>query len=172
MKKKIIIALVTAILCIAGIYIYNLCRLPAGDTAESREEILNASVQKGSDWSIVRETEIDSYIISTACSSDNMALLAIFEPKSDKGYSFVNSTCSSARQIIIENTVIKGKQYNLIWFSGAPTEYAKVTYTEDGKKPLKLKFDTKNMDIICYHYPSDAYSMNVCYYDSDGNKYE
>ena len=171
MKKKLIIISASAILCIAGIYIYNLCQFPAGDTAKSREEILNASVQKGSNWSIVRETEIDNYIISAVCSS-NMALLAVFEPESDNGYSFVNSACSSANQIIIENTVIKGKQYNLIWFTGASAEYAQLTYIEDGKKPLKLKSDTKNMDIICYHYPSDAYSMNVCYYDSDGNKYE
>lgn len=171
MKKKLII-ISAAILCIACIYIYHLCRYLAGDTAASREEISNTAVQKGSDWSIVKETEIDNYIISAACSSDNMALLAVFEPESDNGYSFVNSACSSANQIIIENTVIKGKQYNLIWFTGASAEYAQLTYIEDGKKPLKLKSDTKNMDIICYHYPSDAYSMNVCYYDSDGNKYE
>ena len=91
MKKKLII-ISAAILCIACIYIYHLCRYLAGDTAESREEILNTAVQKGSDWSIVKETEIDNYIISAACNSDNMALLAVFEPKSDKGYSFVNST--------------------------------------------------------------------------------
>ena len=54
--------------------------------------VLNTAVQKGSDWSIVKETEIDNYIISAACSSGNTALLAVFEPKSDKGYSFVNST--------------------------------------------------------------------------------
>lgn len=90
MKKKLII-ISAAILCIACIYIYHLCRYLAGDTAASREEILNTSVQKGSDWSIVKETEIDNYIISAICSS-NMALLAVFEPGSDKGYSFVNST--------------------------------------------------------------------------------
>lgn len=55
MKKKLIIILATAILCIAGIYIYHICQSPAGDTAESREEILNTAVQKGSDWSIVKE---------------------------------------------------------------------------------------------------------------------
>ncbi len=92
MKKKLIIILATAILCIACIYIYHICRYLAGDTAESREEILNTAVQKGSDWSIVKETEIDNYIINAACSSGNTALLAVFEPKSDKGYSFVNST--------------------------------------------------------------------------------
>ena len=89
-----------------------------------------------------------------------------------QGIQLCKLNLSSASEIIISNTVIKGKQYNLIWFNGTPTEYAQVTYTEDGKKPVKLKFDTKNMDIICYHYPSDAYSMNVCYYDSDGNRYE
>ena len=36
MKKKLIIILATAILCIAGIYIYPICRYLAGDTAESR----------------------------------------------------------------------------------------------------------------------------------------
>mgnify|MGYP007097130656 CR=1 FL=1 len=92
MKKKLIIILATAILCIACVYIYPICQSPAGDTAASREEILNSSVQKGSDWSIVKETEIDNYIINAACSSGNTALLAVFEPKSDKGYSFVNST--------------------------------------------------------------------------------
>lgn len=49
MKKKLIIILATAILCITCIYIYPICRYLAGDTAESREEILNSSVQKGSD---------------------------------------------------------------------------------------------------------------------------
>lgn len=49
MKKKLIIILATAILCITCIYIYPICLYLAGDTAESREEILNSSVQKGSD---------------------------------------------------------------------------------------------------------------------------
>lgn len=60
----------------------------------------------------------------------------------------------------------------MIWFNGAPTEYVQVIYTEDGKKPVNSKVDTKNTNIIYYNYPSDAYSMNVCCYDSDGNRYE
>ena len=75
-------------------------------------------------------------------------------------------------EIIIDTAVINKTAYNFIWFNGAKTEYAEVTYTVDNKPLDTLTFDTSDMDIICCKAPSDDYNVKVVYYGADGTKYE
>ena len=73
---------------------------------------------------------------------------------------------------LIGGAAINGSWYDLIWFNGAQTEYAEIIYTIDGKKRDTLKYDTTDMDIICINNPEKEYTINVSYYDKNGNKYE
>ena len=143
-----------------------------GDTPESREAILDNAISNGNNWSIIKETEIDGYIISCAYSADGKSTIAVFEPVSDTKYKFSTSTNRDNEDIIISGTSINGEWYDLIWFNGVQTEYAVITYTVDGVKKDTLKYDTTNMDLIHIKNTEKDYSLEVCYYDSEGNKYE
>ena len=63
-------------------------------------------------------------------------------------------------------------QQTLIWFNGAKTEYAEITYTINGQVQDTLRYSTDDMDIISIKNPEKEYSIHVAYYDNDGNKYE
>ena len=60
----------------------------------------------------------------------------------------------------------------MIWFNGVQTEYAEIIYSVNGETKEPLKYDTSDMDIICIQNSEKDYSINVTYYDKDGNKYE
>ncbi len=172
MKKKNLLFAVVVFLCVVFMVIYFISSSPKGDTLESRENILNAAISKGKDWTIAKEIEIDGHIISAAYSTDNRSTLAVFKPTGNNKYEFSTSTNRNNDEIIIGGAIINGAWYDLFWFNGAQTEYAEITYTVNGQEKDTLQYNTENMDIICYENPEKEYSVHVVYYDSEGNKYE
>lgn len=172
MKKKPLLIVLAVVICVAAVFIYFFCAAPKGDTIESRENMLNKAISRGNDWTIAKETELDGYIISAAYSTNSKSTLAVFEPIGNGKYKFNTSTNRSDEEIIIGGTVINGKWYDLIWFNGARTEYAEITYTINGQMQDTARYNTDDMDIICIENPEKEYSIHVVYYDSDGNKYE
>ncbi len=170
-KKKLMIAL-AVVICVATAFLYFLNSTPKGDTIESRERMLNTAISTGNEWIIAKELELEGYIISGAYSTDNKSTLAIFEPAGDGNYKFITSTNRSDEEVIVSGAVINGEWYDLIWFNGAKTEYAEITYTINGQVQDTLKHDTNDMDIIYYKNPEKEYSIHVVYYDNDGNRYE
>lgn len=172
MKKKILILGLIIVVCISSFVVYFACSSNAGDTVESREVLLDKAIAPGENWNIVKETEIEGFIISAAYSTDNKATLAVFEPEAKGKYKFSTSVNRQSDEIIIGGAVINGDWYDLVWFNGAQTEYAEIVYTINGKENKTQKFDTTDMDIIYNKNPEKEYEMSVCYYDSEGNKYE
>ena len=145
---------------------------PKGDTITSRESILNTAISKGNEWTIAKELELGGYIVSGAYSTDNKSTLAIFEPTGNGDYKFSTSTNRNSDEIIVGGVAINGEWYDLIWFNGAKTEYAEITYTINGQVQDTLRYSTDDMDIISIKNPEKEYSIHVAYYDNDGNKYE
>jgi len=172
MKKKLSLIVLVTIICVTAAFIYFFTRIPKGNTPESRESILNAAISKGINWTIATEIELDGYIISGAYSTDDRSTLSIFEPVGNGNYRFMTSTNRNNDEIIISGAVINGKWYDLVWFHGAKTEYAEITYTISGQRQNPLRFSTENMDILYQEQPAKEYSMQVVYYDRDGKKYE
>lgn len=172
MKKKLLFCGITFAICISAAFIYYVHSLPSGNTIESREELLGNAVSKGKGWSIAKEIKIDDYIVSAAYSIDNKATIAIFKPTSNGNYKFSTSINRSNDDIIIGGAAINGQWYDLIWYNGAQTEYAEVTYSINGKEDKILKYDTTDMDIIYIRNNEKEYNLSVCYYDGEGNKYE
>lgn len=171
-KCKILVAasvLGVIILCITAYYHFGKAD---GATAESREKLLEAAISGAGSWKIVTELELEGYIISGACSTNNKSTLAVFEPVKNDGYKFVTSTNRDSYEIIIGGLTINGDWYDVAWFHGAQTEYAEITYTAHKQAPAILKYDTTNMDIIYHKAPAKDYTMTVSYYDKQGNKYE
>ena len=146
--------------------------MSSGNTIESREELLDSSVSKGEGWSIGKEIKIDDYIVSAAYSTDNKATIAIFAPTSNGNYEFSTSINRNNDDIIIGGAMINGQWYDLIWYNGAQTEYAEITYSISGKEDETLKYDTTDGDIIYIMNNEKEYNLSVCYYDGEGNKYE
>lgn len=172
MKKKTPLFALIFVICISSVLVYYAFSITAGDTIESREALLDQAITTGEDWIIAKETEIDGYIISAAYSTDNKATLAVFEPEAKGKYKFSTSVNRQSDEIIIGGAIINGDWYDLVWFNGAQTEYAEIVYTINGKENKPLKFDTADMNIIYNKNPEKEYELSVCYYDSEGNKYE
>ncbi len=171
MKKLLLIVLV-AVVCVVGVLFCYANSSPDGKTIESREELLDDAISTGESWSIAKEIEIDGYIISAAYSTNNKSTIAVFKPESNGKYEFSTSTNRDSNEIIVSGAIIEGDWYDLIWFNGAQTEYAEIIYTINGKESKSLRYDTTDMDIIYNKSPEKDYSLRVCYYDNDGNKYE
>lgn len=172
MKKKLSLIVLVIIVCVTAAFAYVFSALPKGNTRESRESILNTAISKGIDWTIATEIELDGYIISGAYSTDDRSALSIFEPVGNGNYRFMTSTNRNNDEIIVSGAVINGKWYDLVWFHGAKTEYAEITYTISGQQQDAVRFSTENMDILYQEQPAKEYSIQVVYYDSDGKKYE
>ena len=172
MKKKLGLYVLILFVCLVGIFIYYCNSSPKGNTIESREALLNDAISGESVWTIAKETEIDDYIISCAYSTNGKSTIAVFEPVSNGKYKFSTSTNRDSEEIIVGGAIINEEWYDLVWFNGAQTEYAEVIYTVNGVRKEALKYDTANMDLICIKNPEKDYSMEVCYYDSEGKRYE
>ena len=172
MKSKHILYILIPLICFIGVFIYFSAVLPKGDSLESREALLDNAISKGSGWTIAKETEINNHIISCAYSSDGRSAIAVFEPLSGGKYKFSTSAYRDNENIIVCGASINGEWYDLIWFNGAQTEYAEIVYTVNGATKEALKYDTTDMDLIYIKNTEKDYSLEVCYYDSEGNKYE
>ncbi len=100
MKKKLLLIVLAVVVCIAAVSIYFFCSTSKGDTIESRESMLNTVISRGRDWTISKEIELDSYIISAAYSTDHKSTLAVFEPTGNGNYKFNTSTNRDNKDIL------------------------------------------------------------------------
>lgn len=144
---------------------------PDGFTVESREQMLE-SLPRGFDWKIASETELSRHIVSGIYSRDNKSGIAVFMPNGDKKYRLLARQWRDTDDIIISNFVVDNIWYDIIWFNGAKTEYAEITYTYEGKKQEPIIHNSKGMEIFINPAPSSDYALSVVYYDKEGNKYE
>ena len=145
MKKAIIVfaILLVFIICIGGIRYYS---RPDGSTLQSREEIC-AEFPRGKDWKIAIEHELNDYIISGIYSSNEMSGIAVFEPYGNGKYKLHSREWRDNDRIIITGITVDNKWYDVIWFNGAKTDYAEITYTLDGIKQEPIIHNLKGMEI-------------------------
>ena len=156
-------------MCIGSMISYYV--QPDGSTLESREEIC-AEFPKGKDWKISVEQKLDDYIISGIYSRDGMSGVAIFEPIGNGKYRLQSREWRKQDEIVISGATFNGVWHDIIWFNGAKTDHAEITYTYDGKKHEPIIHNAKGMEIFVHAEPSKDYSIDVVYYDDAGNKYE
>lgn len=170
MKKSIIVCAVL-LAFIVGIGVVQYFNRPDGSTLESREEIV-AEFPRGKEWKISVEQKFDDYIISGIYSRDGMSGIAIFEPKDNGKYKLYSREWRDQDEIVITGATFNGVWHDIIWFNGAKTDYAEITYTHDGKVQEPIIHNSKGMEIFINPAPAKDYSIDVVYYDSEGNKYE
>lgn len=144
---------------------------PRGDTRQSREQILEASLAKGTDWRIVTESQVADYIVSGGVSSDGMATIAVFALEGSEKYRFYTATNRSQNHPMLAGATIDGSWYDLCWFPDARTEYALLTYTANGETQT-LRVDTGDGAIIANPAPQGDYTLQARYVDGDGIWYE
>lgn len=169
--KKSIIVFAVLFAFIAGIGAVQYFNRPDGSTLESREEIC-AEFPKGKDWKISVEQEFNDYIISGIYSRDGMSGIAVFEPAGNGKYKLYSREWREQDDIVITGITIDNMWYDIVWFNGAKTDYAEITYTYGGKAQEPIIHNAKGMEIFINPAPAKDYSMDVVYYDSEGNKYE
>lgn len=164
-----ICVVIMVVMCIGSISYYI---QPDGSTLESREELLQER-SKGKLWLISVEQKIDNYIISGIYSGYDESGLAFFEPKGNGKYKLQTRVFRDNDRIITTSSYIGGQWYDIVWFNGAKTDYAEITYTLDGVKQEPIIHNSKGMEIFIHPAPTnDEYGIDVVYYDSEGNKYE
>lgn len=164
-----ICVVIMVVMCIGSISYYI---QPDGSTLESREELLQER-SKGKLWLISVEQKIDNYIISGIYSGYDESGLAVFEPKGNGKYKLQTRVFRDNDRIITTSSYIGGQWYDIVWFNGAKTDYAEITYTLDGVKQEPIIHNSKGMEIFIHPAPTnDEYGIDVVYYDSEGNKYE
>lgn len=171
MKKKYKLFILIMLLGIIGAVAYFIS-LPRGNTLESREVLLDNAIRGESKWNIVKEVNVEDYIISCGYSENDKSTIAVFAPTSNGKYKCLTTTRRHNKEIIVTGVNINNNWYDLIWFNGAQTEYAEVTYTVNNEKEKPLKYDTSEMDLICIKNNKNSYQLEVYYYDSEGNRYE
>ena len=169
--KKYIIVFAVILATIVGIGVVKYFKKPDGSTLESREEIC-AEFPRGKDWKIAIEQELNDYIISGIYSRDGMSGIAVFEPYGNGKYKLLSREWRDQDEIIITGTIIDQQWYGIVLFNGAKTDYAEIAYTYDGKKQEPIIHNAKGMEIFINPAPAKDYSIDVVYYDSEGNKYE
>ena len=171
MKKVIIVfsAIIALFICFSAVRYFD---RPDGSTLQSREEIC-AEFPRGKDWKIAIEQELNDYIISGIYSRDGMSGIAVFEPYGNGKYKLHSREWRDNDRIIITGITVDNLWYDVIWFNGAKTDYAEISYTLDGVKQEPIIHNSKNMEIFIHPAPTnDEYGIDVVYYDNEGNKYE
>ena len=170
-KTYVMITMAIFMTAMIGIGVFFCLNRPDGATPQSREEIC-AAFPKGKDWKIAIEQAYNDYIISGIYSRDGMSGIAVFEPVGNGKYKLQSRTWREQDEIVITGFIIDQKWHDIVWFNGAKTDYAEITYTYDGEKQEPIIHNAKGMEIFIDPAPSKDYSMDVVYYDDAGNKYE
>lgn len=140
-----------------------------GSSVESRQQLLDEAILPESQWTIAKETiPSGNVLISGAYSTDGRSALAVFLPHGDSGYQLSNAASCDSRDMVENTVIIDGKLYNLVWFNGAESAYAELTYTVDGREQPPIQYDTRDMGLICQEAPAQDCALQVVYFDSDG----
>lgn len=171
MKKKWLIIILVVILLFLGVTTYKYLSVPNGQTVESREQLLEG-IPKGSEWQISTEQSFNDLIVSGIYSADGKSGVAIFEPTGNGKYKLSSREWRENDRIVISGYLFESIWYDVVWFNGAETQYAEITYTVNGVKQKPIIHDSTNMKIFINEAPAEDYSINVVYYDNDGNIYE
>ena len=170
--KKAIITLAILLVIIISIGAVQYYSRPDGSTLQSREEIC-AEFPRGKDWEIAIEQELNDYIISGIYSRNEMSGIAVFKPYGNSKYKLHSREWRDNDRIIITGITVDNKWYDVVWFNGAKTDYAEITYTLDGVKQEPIIHNAKGMEIFINPAPTNnEYGIDVVYFDSEGNKYE
>ena len=171
LKKKWLIIILVVILLFLGVTTYKYLSVPNGQTVESREQLLEG-IPKGSEWQISTEQSFNDLIVSGIYSADGKSGVAIFEPTGNGKYKLSSREWRENDRIVISGYLFESIWYDVVWFNGAETQYAEITYTVNGVKQKPIIHDSTNMKIFINEAPAEDYSINVVYYDNDGNIYE
>lgn len=83
MKKKLLLIVLSIVICLVTAFVYLFISTPKGDTIASRENILNTAISKGGKWTIAKELKLDGYIISGAYSTDDMDIICYENPEKE-----------------------------------------------------------------------------------------
>jgi hypothetical protein len=168
-KKYVFVTAIILILSVVFIsFFYQQSKLD-GSTLESRELRLN---QSDDGIHIASEIKIDEYIISGIVSTNSKYGLAVFEPENNNKYKLQTRYLEDNSEIVTEHTIINGTDYDLFWYNQADLDYAEITYAVQGKKLEPIKLDAGENKILYYKAPGNEYSVEVIFYDTQGNQYE
>lgn len=171
MRRRTWVAAPGALILLAAcLLIYHAASRNDAATVEDRERRLQEAMPDGS-WTIVHETEVEGYLLSGARGGRGQSALAVFEPIGGGRYQ-LREAVSHGAGVITNNVRIQDTWYDVIWFGGAVTEYAEVSYVVGRESQGPYRYDTSEMEVICRPAPANEYSISAAYYDGEGTQYQ
>lgn len=171
MKRKIWGSILVIILCLAGYWILQYPVLPTGNTVESREALLS-EIDGRMQWHISSEQTVENHIASAIYSANGKSGIALFKPAENGTYALLAQVTEDSDEIISFRTTINNSWYDFIWFNGAQTDHAELTYTYNSGESKVLTFQTGNMELLCVPVTPKDCDLKIVYYDAEGNQYE
>lgn len=171
MNRKLWGSILVIVLLLVGFWILQYPVLPAGNTVESREELLS-DIDGKTEWHISSEQTVEDHIASAIYSSDGKSGIALFEPADNGNYPLLTQVTENSDKVVTFRASINDSWYDFVWFNGAQTDHADLTYTYDSGESEIKTYPTDHMELLCVPAAPENCVLNVVYYDSDGNSYE
>ncbi len=171
-KKYSILIAVGFVFIILLIIFFSTQNNPDGFSMESRELILNKLSKVNDNAHISYEIKIDDYIVSGYNCSDNKHGLAIFVPQGNGKYKLQTSYLREKDELVHGNVIINQKIYDLFWANKADLDYAEITYIFTNNSKETMKLDATDNKIIYNEAPSNNYTVEYVFIDTNGIRYE
>lgn len=143
-----------------------------GSTIESRELMLKEISTLGEATAINQEIVIEDYIVSGYVADRNQHGLAIFVPNEGGKYRLQTHVSRQKNDLIYISATINQKLYNLFWANKDELDYAEITYTVGGKNGETMRLDASDNKILYREAPSNSFTIEYCFVDKNGNRYE
>ena len=101
--------------------------------------------------------------------------IAIFK-SSGIGYKLQRTTLREQSRVLTASEYLNEEWYQLVWFHGAETETAEIVIinTDNNEVIMEQSYDVSDGNIIAFNEPDGLknFSLDVVYYDAEGNTYE
>ena len=172
--KKIITIFILVIAVISAITLVSIqMNKPKGTTLSEREELLREN-RDCKRMNIATELQLDNYVLC-GIYDENKSGIAIFE-SSGNGYKLQRTTLREQSRVITASEYLNEEWYQLVWFHGAETETAEIVIinTDNNEVIMEHSYDVSDGNIIAFIEPDGLknFSLDVVYYDAEGNTYE
>ena len=167
-KKTLLFLVIIIVLCLAAVA-FIVYGPEDGRTMESRAKMIDS--ENDIEWQIVEERNIEGYIVSGITCGQKEGI-AVFEPEENGKYRFLGATFVEPGSVVRETFLLagrSGKSIHVFWLNREDLDYAEITVAVNGKNPTTEKYDLSESALIYTSVDADYYSLDVAYYDKNGN---
>lgn len=170
-SKKVQIALIIIAFTVFAAAVYYSISITECKDLHDRQRRLNRIKD---DVVIIDEITVDSYIISAVEYDGGKEGLAVFAPLKNGNHKFQSGHWKSDEDIIIDYLFVPNNKHDIIAsLKRNDLVRAEIELKYDGKTDeKKINIQPGNMIVCVGHPETSGVTVNVVFYDINGNRYE